>query len=66
MILTNNEIYTYTKNLIEAFNDKDQKLPVKINFYLQKNKSTLMTLAMDIDKERITIAQTYGVLDAES
>lgn len=66
MILTNNEIYTYTKNLIEAFNDKDQKLPVKINFYLQKNKSTLMTLAMDIDKERITIAQTYGALDAES
>ena len=66
MILTNNEIYTYTKNLIEAFNDKDQKLPIKINFYLQKNKSALTDLAVDIDKERITIAQTYGILDAES
>ena len=66
MILTNNDIYTYAKNLIEAFNDKDQKLPVKINFYLQKNKSTLTALAMDIDRERIVIAQTHGILDEES
>lgn len=66
MILTNNDIYTYAKNLIEAFNDKDQKLPVKINFYLQKNKSVLTALAMDIDKERIVIAQAHGTLDEES
>ena len=28
--------------LTEAFNDKNQKLPIKINFYLQKNKSILV------------------------
>ena len=66
MVLTNNEIYTYAKKILEAFNDKDQKLPVKINFYLQKNKSVLTALATDIDKERINIAQNYGTLNEES
>ena len=65
MILTNNEIYLYAKNLMEAFNDKDQKLPIKINFYLQKNKSILTELAMDIDKQRIFIASSNGELNAE-
>jgi hypothetical protein len=45
MILTNNDIYIYTRKLAEAFSDSEQKLPVKINFYLQKNKTTLMELA---------------------
>jgi hypothetical protein len=45
MKLTNNEIYTYANNLTEAFNDKEQKLPIKINFYLQKNKNCLIELA---------------------
>ena len=50
---------------MEAFNDKDQKLPIKINFYLQKNKSILTELAMDIDKQRIFIASSNGELNAE-
>lgn len=62
MTLTNNEIYIYAKNLIEAFDDKNQKLPVKINFYLQKNKNTLTELAAAIDAERLSIAQSYGSL----
>lgn len=66
MTLTNNEIYLYAKNLIEAFNDKDQKLPIKINFYLQKNKNTLIELAGSIENARIEIAKNYGNLDAES
>ena len=63
MTLTNNEIYAYTRQLMDAFQDGEQKLPIKINFYLQKNKNTLLALAQDIEKARLEIAQTYGTLD---
>lgn len=63
MTMTNNEIYTYTRQLMDAFQDGEQKLPIKINFYLQKNKNTLLSLAQDIEKARLEIAQTYGTLD---
>ena len=66
MTLTNNEIYIYAKNLTEAFNDKDQKLPIKINFYLQKNKNILIELAGAIEMARMEIAKNYGTLDEES
>lgn len=66
MILKNNEIYAYAKSLIEAFSDKDQKLPIKINFYLQKNKNTLIELASSIETARMEIAKNYGTLDSES
>lgn len=63
MKLTNNEIYEYASQLAQAFNDENQKLPIKINFYLQKNKKTLITLAQDIEKARLEIAKGNGVLD---
>lgn len=63
MTMTNNEIYAYTRQLMDAFQDGEQKLPIKINFYLQKNKNTLLALAQDIEKARLEIAQTYGTLD---
>jgi peptidoglycan hydrolase CwlO-like protein len=63
MIMTNNEIYTYTRQLMEAFTDSEQKLPIKINFYLQKNKNTLLALAQDIERSRLEIAQNFGTLD---
>ena len=66
MILTNNEIYIYAQKLTMAFNDEQQKLPVKINFYLQKNKSILKNMASEIEKERVEIAKTYGELDNEN
>lgn len=66
MKLTNNEIYIYARNLIEAFNDGDQKLPIKINFYLQKNKNILIQLAQDIEASRLEIAKTYGIFDEEN
>lgn len=66
MKLTNSQIYNYVNVLFEAFNDKDQKLPIKINFYLQKNKNTLMALAQDIEKARLEIASNYGNLNEES
>ena len=65
MKLTNNKIYVYAKALAEAFNDGEQKLPIKIGFYLQKNKNTLLELAQDIEQSRLDIAKTYGKLDQE-
>jgi hypothetical protein len=49
MKLTNSEIYSYANKLIEVFQDKTQKLPIKINFYLQKNKNILIALAKEIE-----------------
>jgi hypothetical protein len=66
MKLTNTQIYNYANNLFEAFNDGEQKLPIKISFYLQKNKTTLLQLAQDIETSRIEIAKTYGTLDEET
>lgn len=63
MTLTNNEIYMHTRQLMDAFQDGEQKLPIKINFYLQKNKNTLLALAQDIEKSRLEIAQNFGTLD---
>ena len=66
MKMTNNEIYYYAIKLAEVFADGDQKLPIKINFYLQKNKKTLMDLAQEIETNRLAIVQTYGKLNDES
>ena len=66
MKMTNLEIYNIANNLLEAFNDNSQKLPVKVNFFLQKNKKVLLSLAQEIEEERISIAQNYGKLDSES
>lgn len=60
MILTNDEIYFYANKLMEVFSDKEQKLPIKINFYLQKNKKVLLELAQNIEQSRIDIIKSYG------
>lgn len=62
MKLTNNEIYSYAIALNEAFADNTQRLPMKVNFYLQKNKKTLMELGQDIEESRLDIIQNYGEL----
>ena len=64
--LTNNEIYNYANALAEHFSNQEVKFPIKVNFYLQKNQNELMTLAQDIEKERIAIIEEFGVLDEES
>jgi hypothetical protein len=66
MKMTNNEIYSRANQLVEAFQDNSQKLPIKINFYLQKNKNTLINMAQEIEKTRMEIAQSYGELNVET
>ena len=56
----------YAQNLMMAFEDKEQKLPIKISFYLQKNKNILLQLAQDIEQSRLEIARSYGELDEET
>ena len=66
MKMTNFEIYNIAKAMGEAFTDGTQYLPVKVNFFIQKNKSTLLTLAQDIDNSRIAIVKNYGTMDEEA
>ena len=66
MKLTNNQIYNYAVELQKNFQDETQKFPVKINFYLQKNKNILLELAQDIEKSRTDIIQSYSVIDEET
>lgn len=63
MKMTNNDIYMHAQQLAEAFQDGEQRFPIKLSFYLQKNKNTLLELARGIDEARIEIAKAYGELD---
>ncbi len=65
MKLSNKIIYSYATKLLNAFQDNTQKLPIKLNFYLQKNKKMLVDLATEIESEREKIIKTYGKLDEE-
>ena len=60
MKLTNAQIYTYAQKLNGAFQDTSIYLPARINFYIQKNKSTILTLGEEIEKARMSIFQQYG------
>ena len=64
--ITNNEIYNIASALNQAFADASQYLPVKINFYIQKNKATLVVLAQDIEQARVNILKNYGTLNQET
>jgi hypothetical protein len=66
MVMKNSEIYTTAKNLLEAFADSTQYLPVRLNFFITKNKNTLLALGQDIDNARIQIIQNYGTLDVNT
>lgn len=66
MKMTNMHIYDIANALAEQFQDKDIKLPVKVNFYLQKNKNVLISLGQELEKERVNIIQKYADLDDET
>lgn len=64
--MTNSEIYNIATILGKAFEDEKQVLPVKVNFYLQKNRSTLTALAQEVEKARVEILQKHGTLNEET
>lgn len=59
MKLTNNEIYSRALSLAQ-FNELDIYIPVKANFKIQKNITTLTAAAQDIEKARVKIAEHFG------
>lgn len=66
MLLTNNKIYAYANNMLAEFSESaDLKLPVKINFYLQKNLQTLKALAIEIEESRLNIIKEYGEINED-
>lgn len=60
--LTNMEIYNMATILNEEFADGSLKLPIKINFFLQKNIQTLLNLTREIEDARLEVARKYGEL----
>ena len=65
MILTNKEIYDYAICLRDAFGNSDIILPVKINFFLQKNIMIISTAASEIESMRLAIAKQFGHLSED-
>ena len=59
-ILTNNEIYFINKQLNKTFEDSQQYLPAKVNFYIQKNKKKIAELAQEIEIARAEIIKNFG------
>lgn len=58
--MKNQQIYFYNQKL-NIFNGCQLKLPVKINFYLQKNINTIRIAAEEIEKMRLGIGAQFGV-----
>ena len=59
---SNENILKYATSLQQAFlsEDKEIILPVKVNFYLQKNINTLSEAAQSIENSRMKIGERYG------
>ena len=63
MKLTNRKIYDVMIQLTSF--SIEGKLPVKINFFLQKNIQTLAAAGQEIEAARIKVAQDFGELNED-
>lgn len=59
-ILTNEEIYLINEQLNKSFENNQQYLPAKVNFYIQKNKKKIADLAREIEEARAKIITSFG------
>lgn len=67
MLYTNEELYLILNNLNkQIFSQTDLIFPVKINFYIQKNKNLLIPLVQEIEDTRIKIVSANGTLNEET
>ena len=64
MKLTNHEIYSYAQQL-SALNIGDIKMPVRINFFLQKNMQVIAAAGQEIDAARTALVAQFGELNNE-
>ena len=61
--MSNTEIYNTATALSELFStmvQAEMKLPVKVNFYFQKNMNSLIAMAQELELERTNIIMKYG------
>ena len=63
--LRNGEIFSVAIILKEFCENPELVLPIKANFYLQKNKTVLLELAQEIETARNEIFAKYGTLNDE-
>ena len=63
MKLTNEQIYNTINSYKQEFADYKSYIPAKINFAIQKNIQQLMSIAENVEKTRMEVAQHYGTLD---
>ena len=61
--MKNQLIYEYASKLF-VFNNCNIKMPVRINFYLQKNIQLTQQEAEEIDRARLNIGAQFGVPNA--
>lgn len=62
-MMTNGEIYQNALNLVNSFNEKDQKeiyFPAAVNFSILKNKTLVHDIAEEIEKSRMDIILHYS------
>ena len=64
MNLKNQKIYEYAQNL-SVFNNCNMKMPVRINFYLQKNIQLIREAAEEIERARFGIGAQFGTPNAD-
>ena len=66
--MSNIEIYNTADALVELFSNMSEsnvQLPVKVNFYFQKNMNALVAMAKELEEERTNIIVKYGTPDPE-
>lgn len=63
---SNKEILLYAEQLKKIFLElgQDIELPIKINFFLQKNIKTFIDAAQEIEEMRLKVGKKYGTYDA--
>ena len=59
-ILSNNDIYFINEQFNKIFENSQQYLPAKVNFYIQKNKKKIAELAQEIEIARAEIIKNFG------
>lgn len=65
MKLNNERIYALVNNYNSAFAEFNSYIPAKANFAIQKNITTLLNIAKQIDETRLNTFKHYGELNAE-
>ena len=63
MKINNCTIFQHVQNLSNFFEKENLYIPVKANFYIQKNIKTLLQAEKEIEQARLKIGQHYGELN---